>query len=115
VRAFDTAVSVGFGHGLRRGYHDGHRPEAGLRTMLAIDVSDAPSPFLTTRTLGGESTMTESHLVTVLLALAGGGAGVLLARWVGVVSWLDAKLYIVVGITLGVLIGKLAVRLAQRK
>lgn len=83
--------------------------------MLVFDVSDAPGPCLTTRTLDGESKLTESHLVTVLLALAGGGAGVLLARWVGIVSWPDAKLYIVVGITLGVLIGKLAVRLAQRK
>jgi hypothetical protein len=59
--------------------------------------------------------MTESRLVTVLLALAGGGVGVLLAQWVGVVSWLDAKLYVIGGIAVGVLIGKLAFRLSQRK
>jgi uncharacterized membrane-anchored protein YhcB (DUF1043 family) len=51
----------------------------------------------------------------VLLALAGGGVGVLLAQWVGVVSWLDAKLYVIGGIAVGVLIGKLAFRLSQRK
>ena len=50
--------------------------------------------------------MTERRLVTVLFTLAGGGAGVLLAHWAGVVSWLDAKLYLVGGVTVGFLGGK---------
>lgn len=51
--------------------------------------------------------MAESRFVAVVLAFAGGGTGALLAQFIGVATWLDAKLFIVGGVVVGLLISAL--------
>lgn len=59
--------------------------------------------------------MPEGRLITVIFGLAGGGVGALLARFSGVESWLDAKLYIVGGIAVGALASALLERFSKSK
>lgn len=55
--------------------------------------------------------MTERHVLLALSAVAGIGLGALLAQLMGVTSWLDAKVFLVVGAAGGLwvagLVGKL--------
>jgi uncharacterized membrane protein YfcA len=41
--------------------------------------------------------MPTSKALTVVLMLAGGGVGIFVAHQHGIISWLNAKLYLVVG------------------
>ena len=49
--------------------------------------------------------MSERTLITVFLGFIGGGLGFLIARSSGVTSWLDAKLYIALGVACGLVSG----------
>lgn len=51
--------------------------------------------------------MTSSRVLLVLLAVAGGGAGLVLAQGTGITSWLDAKLYFAGGAVCGFLLAVL--------
>lgn len=48
--------------------------------------------------------MSSNRVGFMIFALIGGGVGVLVARYAGVASWLDAKLYITAGVVGGVAI-----------
>ena len=47
--------------------------------------------------------MHSNKLAVVVLAAAGAGCGAITAKILGVTSWLDAKMYIIVGLALGLL------------
>ncbi len=51
--------------------------------------------------------MASDRAVPLLLALAGAGAGLLVAHLTGITSWLDAKPYLIGGVVCGVLLGSL--------
>lgn len=57
--------------------------------------------------------MTSHRVAVVVLALAGAGVGALVAHLSGVTSWLDAKLYMVVGVVGGVLVSKVLLRFVK--
>ena len=50
--------------------------------------------------------MHSNKLTTVMLAAAGAGCGAIAAKLLGETSWLDAKMYIVIGLALGLLASK---------
>ncbi|MBD9391013.1 hypothetical protein [Acidovorax sp. ACV01] len=45
--------------------------------------------------------MSERTLIAILLGASGGGIGVLVAKATGITSWLDAKLFIAIGVVVG--------------
>jgi hypothetical protein len=57
--------------------------------------------------------MTERHILFVVLALAGAGAGVLVAHFIGVTSRIDARAFLVVGAASGIGVGALLERLRK--
>ncbi len=50
--------------------------------------------------------MHNAKVTAVLLAAAGAGCGAITAKLLGEASWLDAKMYIVVGLAIGLLVSK---------
>jgi ABC-type phosphate/phosphonate transport system permease subunit len=57
--------------------------------------------------------MASYRTVHVLLAVAGGGAGLLLAHSAGIKSWLDAKIYLAGGVVCGFLVAVLIERIRK--
>lgn len=55
--------------------------------------------------------MSSDRVVLVVLAAAGIGVGAMVAKFSGVTSWLDAKLYISAGLVGGVVVGTALVRM----
>ncbi len=58
--------------------------------------------------------MSERTLIAVLLGASGAGIGVLVAKAMGITSWLDAKLFIVIGVVVGLAAAKV-LEAARRK
>ena len=50
--------------------------------------------------------MHSDKLTAITLALAGAGCGAITAKLLGKTSWLDAKMYIIVGLALGLFASK---------
>ena len=50
--------------------------------------------------------MQSAKVTAVVLAAAGAGCGAITAKLLGETSWLDAKMYIVVGLAVGLLVSK---------
>jgi hypothetical protein len=55
--------------------------------------------------------MPTSNALTVVLMRAGGGVGIIVAHLHGIISWLDAKLYLVVGAVAGAAVAFLLARI----
>lgn len=57
--------------------------------------------------------MSTTNALTAVLMLVGGGVGILFAHQQGVASWLDAKLYMVVGAVTGAAVAFLLARIGK--
>jgi len=62
----------------------------------------APVPL----TFGVRPFMHSDKLTAVVLAAAGAGCGAIAAKLLGETSWLDAKMYIIAGLAMGLLASK---------